>query len=117
MKGYLLVELSLLFIHSLGVTGIEVTPNSGCSGLCVDTIGHATNISDYTSSNTRSTDLECEDSKFEEGSNASATGHKWSQCLTCEASSYANYPGYQGKNETDVFWFLGNFLFVFLHSI
>lgn len=112
MKGYSPTNLFLFSLLFLGVKGIEVTPDSTCSSLCVDQPGASTNISDYDSSHTSTGDLVCKDSEFK-GSKTTPKGRKWVQCLNCEASSPAENPGYQGDNETDVFWFLCKLLVPF----
>lgn len=112
MKGYSPINLFLFFLLSLCVKGIEVTPDSTCSAICVDQPGASTNTSDYNSSTTSPDDLVCKDSEFK-GSNATASGRKWVQCLSYEAGSPAENPGYQGDNETDVFWFLYKLLVPF----
>ncbi|KAJ6191270.1 hypothetical protein N7519_001291 [Penicillium mononematosum] len=86
---------------------LEVAPDSGCSDLCVDIIGPATNISSPFASGTFPTDLVCEDSQIN-GTDVAAVGRKWQQCVSCEASSDTSSSGINNDNETDVFWFIFN---------
>ncbi|KAJ5441915.1 hypothetical protein N7445_004922 [Penicillium cf. griseofulvum] len=86
---------------------LEVAPDSGCSDLCVDIIGPATNISDPFASSTLPTDLVCEDSQIN-GTDVVTVGRKWQQCVSCEASSDTSSFGINSDNETDVFWFIFN---------
>ncbi|KUM64358.1 hypothetical protein ACN42_g2717 [Penicillium freii] len=107
MTGIVLLKLFFLTFLLNCVYCLEVAPDSGCSDLCVDKIGPATNISDPLSSGTFPTDLVCEDSQIN-GTDVAVVGRKWQQCVSCEASSDTSTPGINSDNETDVFWFIFN---------
>jgi len=78
-----------------GVSALQVTPNSPCASLCIDTPD--LDISDPNSSNTRNSDMTCNDRLYK----ASAAGIKWKSCMSCLQTSTYN----QGK-ESDQAWFL-----------
>ncbi|KAI9149211.1 hypothetical protein HJFPF1_11260 [Paramyrothecium foliicola] len=76
---------------------LQVTPDSPCAAVCLD----ADNLdkTDPGSSNTKSSDIVCDDDLF----SSTSRGRKFQQCLTClQDSSYA-----RGK-ESDQAWFLYN---------
>lgn len=74
---------------------LQVTPNSPCSSLCIDSSD--LDVSDPNSSSTNNDDITCYDTDF----NTTATGRKFSSCMTClQDSSF-----YQGQ-ESDQGWFL-----------
>ncbi|KAK4190678.1 hypothetical protein QBC35DRAFT_63096 [Podospora australis] len=90
-----LATLLLLLTPQL-VSSLQVTPNSPCASKCMDS--PTLDTSDPNSSNTRNSDIVCEDAKY-----ASAAGTKFKDCMTClEESSFS-----QGS-ESDAMWFLYN---------
>ncbi|KAK4171572.1 hypothetical protein QBC36DRAFT_91639 [Triangularia setosa] len=85
----------VLFIPQL-VSALQVTPNSPCASKCLDSVDLDT--SDPNSSNTRNSDIVCEDSKY-----SSAKGTKWQTCMSCLETSTFSQGG-----ESDTMWFLYN---------
>lgn len=96
--GYILVLVYPL-LKSF-VRGLEVTPNSNCSSLCIDK--PYLDISDWASSETFTQDLICEDWQYA-GANATSAGRKWKACIGCESSSNRFN---ETTHENDVFFFL-----------
>ncbi|KAJ5977709.1 hypothetical protein N7501_001051 [Penicillium viridicatum] len=99
MTDIVLLKIFLTFLLNC-VYCLEVAPDSGCSDLCVDKIGAATNISDPLSSGIFPTDLVCEDSQIN-GTDVAVVGRKWQQCVSYEASSDTSIPRINSDNETD----------------
>ncbi|KAK0635495.1 hypothetical protein B0T17DRAFT_45485 [Bombardia bombarda] len=87
--------LSLLVIPRLA-SALQVTPNSPCASVCQDS--SSLDISDPNSSNTRNSDITCQDSAF-----GSPEGTKWKTCMTCLQTSTFT----QGR-QSDQMWFLYN---------
>lgn len=86
----------LLFAAALPyVLAIQVTPNSPCSSVCVDST--ALDLSDPNSSNTVASSIVCEDADY----TSTSGGKKWTQCMTCLQSSTFVQGG-----ESDQYWFL-----------
>lgn len=84
-----------LTVYPRQASSLQVTPNSPCSSLCIDS--NDLDISDPNSSNTVNDDITCYDTDF----NATATGRKFQSCMTClQDSSFS-----QGR-ESDQAWFL-----------
>lgn len=88
----------LALILSYNVIALQVTPNSPCSSVCLDS--STLDRSDPNSSNTESTDIVCEDVAL----NSTSTGSKWKQCMTCLQSST-----FEQGSESDQYWFICEF--------
>ncbi|KAI0119268.1 hypothetical protein F4814DRAFT_411385 [Daldinia grandis] len=101
--------LTFIFIFTLFVqysTSLQVTPNSPCASLCVDSIG--LDFSDPNSSNTGNSDISCYDTEY----SSSPSGKKFQTCMSClQDSSFA-----QGS-ESDQLWFLYNLRYTFDYCI
>ncbi|KAJ9143726.1 LPXTG-domain-containing protein [Pleurostoma richardsiae] len=85
---------------------LQVTPNSPCASLCIDS--DTLDTSDPNSSTTTGSDIVCEDADFD----SSGTGTKWEQCMTCLQNSTFS----QGS-ENDQMWFLYNLRYNFDYCI
>ncbi|KAI1458490.1 hypothetical protein F4805DRAFT_140907 [Annulohypoxylon moriforme] len=102
---------SLLFIYVLTLltqhaASLQVTPNSPCASLCIDSTG--LDLSDPNSSTTNNSDITCYDSEY---SNSPA-GQKYQRCMSClQGSAFA-----QGS-ESDQLWFLYNLRYTFDYCI
>ena len=93
--------LLLLLQHLLTlVFAIEVTPNSGCSSVCMN--NPRSNPASVNSSQTRPTDIVCNDWELS-GQNSTPIGRVFHDCVQCEENSTAFD---KHSNENDVFWFL-----------
>ncbi|KAL2266300.1 hypothetical protein VTJ83DRAFT_5652 [Remersonia thermophila] len=77
-------------------SALQVTPNSPCAPVCMDSPG--LDVSDPNSSTTKTSDIPCVDSDY-----SSPVGAKFKDCMTCLQSSTFS----QGS-ESDVMWFLYN---------
>jgi len=91
-QRFLSLSFALLFLQ--WVSALQVTPNSPCSSACMDNSN--ADASDPSSSNTRNSDMACEDNNF-----SGAAAVKWKQCMTC----LQNSTFHQGS-ESDQSWFL-----------
>ena len=91
----------LLLVYIYLISAVEVAPGSPCSPQCIDTPG--SNIQDAFSSRTWPSDITCNDEDIT-GSNTTAKGRKWRDCLQCESGSASFDPT---TRENDIFWFLG----------
>jgi hypothetical protein len=90
-----LLTLVTWLLLSLSIAALQVTPNSPCASLCVDS--SELDLSDPRSSNTKNSDIVCEDRLY----STKQTGQKWKSCITClQNSTYS-----QGA-ETDQAWFI-----------
>jgi len=87
-----LALFSLLVAAPLA-SSLQVTPNSPCASVCVDS--RDLDFSDPNSSRTRGSDIVCNDEDL-----ASPAGTKWKDCLSCLQTS----PFSQGS-ESDQSWF------------
>ncbi|RKU45008.1 hypothetical protein DL546_003179 [Coniochaeta pulveracea] len=97
-SSFLLASLLLLcWVRQRSVVAIQVTPNSPCSSVCVDST--ELDYSDPNSSNTHGTDISCEDDQL----TSSPAGMKWQTCISCLQNSTFS----QG-NENDQMWLLYN---------
>ncbi|KAM7196511.1 hypothetical protein V8F20_006985 [Naviculisporaceae sp. PSN 640] len=90
------IALRALLIAAPLVSSLQVTPNSPCSKVCVDSL--TLDLSDPNSSNTRNSDIVCKDADL-----GSPRGTKWKECMTCLQTSTFS----QGS-ESDQTWFLYN---------
>lgn len=79
----------------LYIQALQVTPNSPCAAVCQDS--DTLDASDPRSSNTKNSDITCDDSSF----GSSKAGIKWMNCMSC----LQNSTFVQG-NENDQMWFL-----------
>ncbi|KAJ0116276.1 hypothetical protein J7T55_005222 [Diaporthe amygdali] len=98
--------LLLALILSHNVVALQVTPNSPCSSVCLDS--STLDESDPNSSNTESTDIVCEDTDLTNTS----TGSKWKQCMTCLQTST-----FEQGSESDQYWFIYNLRYSFDHCV
>ncbi|KAB5575991.1 hypothetical protein GE09DRAFT_1184861 [Coniochaeta sp. 2T2.1] len=92
--------LTLLFLccllSQLSIA-LQVTPNSPCASICLDST--TLDASDPNSSNTGKSDITCKDAQY----GSSTAGIKWQNCMSCLQNSTFS----QG-NENDQMWFLYN---------
>ncbi|KJR83772.1 uncharacterized protein SPSK_00087 [Sporothrix schenckii 1099-18] len=86
-----------LGLFSTAALAIQVTPNSPCASLCIDSAGLDT--SDPNSSNTVNADIVCNDADFA----SKSAGKKWTACMGCLQNSTFS----QGA-ESDQAWFFYN---------
>ncbi|EFX00001.1 hypothetical protein CMQ_318 [Grosmannia clavigera kw1407] len=100
------VLLLSLAVQPRLTSGIQVTPNSPCSSICIDSSD--LDVSDPNSSNTLKADLSCQDSDF----TSSTVGQKWTSCLSCLQNSTFS----QGS-ENDQGWFFYNLRYNFDYCI
>jgi len=84
------------------VWGLQVTPNSPCSRLCMD--DPTADVSDPNVSNTNGQDIVCNDADY----NSTSVGRKFKQCLTCLQNSTASSGG-----ENDQGWYFYNLRYAF----
>lgn len=94
----LLLALALIVLQARVASAIQVTPNSPCSSVCIDS--RSLDVSDPNSSSTQNSDLSCKDSDF----TSSATGQKWTACLGCLQNST-----FSQDSESDQGWFFCRF--------
>ncbi|KAI1813538.1 hypothetical protein GGS20DRAFT_586392 [Poronia punctata] len=80
-------------------TALQVTPNSPCASLCVDS-----DISDPNLSTTKNEDITCNDSEY----SSTPAGRKFQQCISCLQDSTFSKGG-----ENDQLWFLYNIRYAF----
>lgn len=92
----------LALVLSYNVIALQVTPNSPCSSVCLDS--STLDRSDPNSSNTESSDIVCDDVAL----NSTSTGSKWKQCMTCLQTST-----FEQGSESDQYWFIYNLRFSF----
>ncbi|KAI0392652.1 hypothetical protein F5Y17DRAFT_435733 [Xylariaceae sp. FL0594] len=86
--------------------GLQVTPNSPCASVCIDSAGG--DISNPNSSSTGNDDITCNDSEYA----SSKAGQKFQRCISClQESKYT-----QGE-ENDQLWFLYNIRYAFDNCI
>lgn len=78
-------------------SALQVTPNSPCAKLCLDSLD--LDVSDPNSSNTRNSDITCRDTDY-----SSPAGTKFRECLTCLQDS-----DFSQGSESDSMWFLCGF--------
>ena len=90
----------LVPIFVLGISGLEVAPNSNCSLLCMT--DPSFNSSNPGSSFTHTDDLVCNDWELS-GPNSSETGRKFLSCISCESTG-SHFD--QTTSESDIDWFL-----------
>lgn len=90
--------LTILFLFIHFSSPLQVTPNSPCASVCVDS--NDLDYSDPNSSNTLNKDISCHDKDY---TNTGA-GQKFRRCLSCLQDSTFS----QGS-ETDQGWFLCTF--------
>jgi hypothetical protein len=95
LQSFLLAVVAAIYVSS--VDALQVTPNSPCAAVCLDS--STLDKSDPNSSNTKGSDMTCEDNLF----GTTAKGHKFQECVTCLQESHFS----QGT-ETDQAWFLYN---------
>ncbi|KAI3401059.1 hypothetical protein diail_770 [Diaporthe ilicicola] len=95
---HVLLALALPFL----ISALQVTPNSPCSSVCIDSSG--LDSSDPNSSNTLPSDIVCQDAQF----TSTQHGSKWKQCMTCLQNSTFT----QGE-ESDQYWFIYNLRYSF----
>ncbi|MCJ1471116.1 hypothetical protein MMC07_009764 [Pseudocyphellaria aurata] len=98
MHTYQVIFLTLLLSHH--IHAIEVSPNSNCSSLCVDSAINDPGTGD--SSHTVSDDLVCDDDEF----SSTVVGRKFKECMICELNSTKAY-----VNENDAYWLMYNIRF------
>ncbi|KAF8865834.1 hypothetical protein BDZ45DRAFT_735774 [Acephala macrosclerotiorum] len=84
------------------VWGLQVTPNSACSRLCMD--DPTADASDPNVSNTYGQDIVCNDADY----NSTSVGKKFEQCITCLQNSTSS-----SGSETDQGWFFYNLRYAF----
>lgn len=95
------IILSIVILHFLGlVHTIEVTPNSGCSSICMND-PHSNPAFDN-SSHTLAGDLVCNDWELS-GPNSTRDGRIFHDCIQCQENSTAHDAQ---TNENDLYWFL-----------
>ncbi|KAI1100157.1 hypothetical protein F4804DRAFT_319817 [Jackrogersella minutella] len=83
-------------------TSLQVTPNSPCASLCVDST--SLDFADPNSSTTNNSDITCYDSEY----SSSSAGQKFQRCMSClQDSTFAQGP------ESDQLWFLYNLRYAF----
>ena len=87
--------LLLAALHPLRTWALQVTPNSGCASVCIDSPG--LDLSDPNSSSTTGDDITCVDKAYA----GSPFGQKFQKCVSCLQNSTA----VQG-HENDQMWFL-----------
>ncbi|KAK3359820.1 hypothetical protein B0T25DRAFT_564792 [Lasiosphaeria hispida] len=88
--------LAVLSISSQLASTLQVTPNSPCAKTCQDS--PELDLSDPNSSNTRNSDISCQDM-----AHTGTSGSKWKDCMSCLQNSTFS----QGA-ESDQMWFLYN---------
>ncbi|KAI1446947.1 hypothetical protein F5Y02DRAFT_49067 [Annulohypoxylon stygium] len=101
-----LLSLLILTFLTQHVTSLQVTPNSPCASLCIDSAG--LDLSDPNSSTTNSSDITCYDSEY----SSSSAGQKYQRCMSCLQDSTFS----QGS-ESDQLWFLYNLRYTFDYCI
>ncbi|KAI4863662.1 hypothetical protein F4820DRAFT_368466 [Hypoxylon rubiginosum] len=101
-----LISILLISLLTQHTTGLQVTPNSPCASLCVDSTG--LDFSDPNSSTTGNGDISCYDSEY----SSSAKGQKFQNCMTCLQSS-----AFSQGSESDQSWFLYNLRYTFDYCI
>ncbi|KAL2760764.1 hypothetical protein ACRALDRAFT_2024678 [Sodiomyces alcalophilus JCM 7366] len=98
--------LLLVTVLAASASALQVTPNSPCASVCLDSEGLES--SDPESSNTYGSDIACDDAEFR----STAKGRKFQRCLTClEESSF------EDGLENDQTWFLYNMRFSFNYCV
>ncbi|KAK8096652.1 LPXTG-domain-containing protein [Apiospora kogelbergensis] len=98
--------LAVLFLFLHFSSPLQVTPNSPCASVCVDS--NDLDHSDPNSSNTSNKDISCHDTDYAN----TAAGQKFRRCLSCLQDSTFS----QGS-ESDQGWFLYNLRYTFDHCI
>lgn len=87
--------LLLITLLTASASALQVTPNSPCASVCLDSGG--LDSSEPDSSSTHGNDIACDDAEFR----STAKGRKFKKCLAClEQSSFEDGP------ENDQMWFL-----------
>lgn len=89
------LTLFTVLLFSSSVSAIQVSANSPCASLCIDS--PELDTSDPNSSSTRNADITCQDRLY----GSSAAGIKWKSCMSCMQNSTFH----QGS-ESDQGWFL-----------
>lgn len=102
LEIFCLFGISFVLLITPSLT-IEVTPNSRCSSLCMDS--STANPGLDMSSLTLKKDLVCSDSEYI-GSEQTPSGTKWKDCLSCEQKSNATDAK---TKQNDLYWFLCTF--------
>ncbi|RDW83460.1 hypothetical protein BP5796_04951 [Coleophoma crateriformis] len=88
-------------------SAIEVSADSPCAELCIDSPG--ANVSSIYSSSTVTSMVVCNDTALA-GVNSTSDGRKWTSCMEClETSDYVS----TDSGENDLYWFLFNMKFSF----
>ncbi|KAI1799953.1 hypothetical protein F4811DRAFT_60448 [Daldinia bambusicola] len=103
--AFLAVTFAFILLSQY-TTSLQVTPNSPCSSLCVDSTG--LDFSDPNSSNTGNSDISCYDTEY----STSPAGKKFQKCMSCLQDSTFS----QGE-ESDQLWFLYNLRYTFDYCI
>ncbi|KAI0166718.1 hypothetical protein GGR52DRAFT_581577 [Hypoxylon sp. FL1284] len=101
-----LIFTLLLSLFAQYTVGLQVTPNSPCSSLCIDSPD--LDLSDPNSSTTGNGDISCYDSEY----SSSPKGQKFQSCMSCLQDSTFS----QGS-ESDQLWFLYNLRYTFDYCI
>ncbi|ROT39203.1 hypothetical protein SODALDRAFT_398644 [Sodiomyces alkalinus F11] len=100
---------SILFLTTVlaaSASALQVTPNSPCASVCLDS--KDLDSSDPDSSNTFSSDIACDDAEIR----STARGRKFQKCMTClERSDFGD------DQENDQTWFLYNMRFSFNYCV
>ncbi|KAK3377796.1 hypothetical protein B0H63DRAFT_225953 [Podospora didyma] len=96
---------TLLLIFTTLASALQVTPNSPCASICMDSPD--LDKSDPKSSNTKNKDITCMDAAY-----ASVAGTQWKSCMSCLQTSTFS----QGL-ETDQMWFLYNMRYAVSYCI
>ncbi|KAI0884350.1 uncharacterized protein GGS22DRAFT_165447 [Annulohypoxylon maeteangense] len=101
-----LPSILILTLFTQYAASLQVTPNSPCASLCIDSSG--LDLSDPNSSTTNNSDISCYDSEY----SSSSAGQKYQGCMSClQDSTFA-----QG-GESDQLWFLYNLRYTFDYCI
>jgi hypothetical protein len=86
---------SILLLLSSTIVALQVSPNSPCAAACLDSAD--LDRSDPNSSNTRNSDISCEDADYTNESR----GRKFKECMSCLQDS-----SFSRGAESDLSWFL-----------
>ncbi|KAI8958633.1 hypothetical protein F5Y11DRAFT_351306 [Daldinia sp. FL1419] len=100
------IALALLTLFAQYTSSLQVTPNSPCASVCVDSTG--LDFSDPNSSSTGNPDISCYDTEY----STTSTGKKFQKCMSCLQDSTFS----QG-DESDQLWLLYNLRYTFDYCI
>ncbi|KAI5865640.1 hypothetical protein GGS23DRAFT_436550 [Durotheca rogersii] len=101
-----LLTALILTLFAQHTASLQVTPNSPCASLCIDSTG--LDVSDPNSSTTGNDDITCHDSQY----SSMPTGQKFQRCMTCLQDS-----AFSQGSESDQTWFLYNLRYTFDYCI